>query len=118
MVQYYGMDGLGDVPNTYPEASHVKREPDSGFAAVKLADAAAAHSGLLTVVALGPLTNVAMACLLDPLFASNVRTLYVMGGAEGQGNVPAAPPSEYNFYGDAEAASVVLESGVNMVRIE
>ena len=60
----------------------------------------------LTVVALGPLTNVALACRLAPDFPNRVK-LVVMGGATAaQGN--QGPASEFNFVCDPEAASICL----------
>lgn len=77
----------------------------AGAACVKMAEAAAAATGELTLIATGPMTNVALACLVDPLFPRHVGTLHAMGGAEGKGNV--TPYAEWNFHCDPEAAQVV-----------
>lgn len=69
----------------------------------------ALKTGTLNVLALGPLTNIALAARMDAQFASNVHRLVVMGGAEGPGNV--TPTAEYNFHNDAEAAHVVFDVG-------
>jgi len=75
-----------------------------------LIELAAASPGELTIVCIGPLTNIAMACVKDPDFVSNVGALYIMGGSNnGRGNITAA--AEYNFYVDPEAAAVVFEAG-------
>ena len=65
--------------------------------------------GELTIIALGPLTNVALALREDPDFAGLVKRLFVMGGAvEVGGNV--TPHAEFNVYTDPHAAAEVLGS--------
>jgi inosine-uridine nucleoside N-ribohydrolase len=74
------------------------------------------YGGELNVVAVGPLTNVALACRLDPQFAANLRRLVVMGGAATvAGNV--TPAAEANFYNDPEAASIVFQSGARLTMV-
>ena len=66
--------------------------------------------GEVNIVAIGPLTNIATAAVLDRGFASRVKSLYVMGGSNnGRGNVTAS--AEYNFYVDPEAAQIVMDAG-------
>lgn len=72
-----------------------------------MAQAAVKHEGELVVAAIGPLTNLALACKLDIDFPRRVKALYVMGGAERAGNV--TPASEFNFHCDPEAAHLVLK---------
>ena len=72
-----------------------------------LLQAAAKHEGELVIAAIGPLTNLALACKLDIGFPQRVKALYVMGGAERAGNV--TPASEFNFHCDPEAAHLVLK---------
>ena len=63
------------------------------------------------IIALGPLTNLAIASLIDPPAFSSIQHLYVMGGAGfGSGNI--SPVAEYNLWQDAIAAKIVLSSGV------
>jgi purine nucleosidase len=72
--------------------------------------------GELSIVAIGPLTNLAMAVVMDPGFAGRVKSLYVMGGSNnGRGNI--TPSAEFNFYVDPEAAQVVLDAGFADLRI-
>jgi purine nucleosidase len=88
--------------------------PDPEHAAAALVRLARAYAGELNVVCIGPLTNIAMAALLDPEFVRNVRTLYVMGGSNNaRGNITAA--AEFNFYVDPEAAKAVFAAGFDTV---
>ncbi|MFI6479241.1 nucleoside hydrolase [Nonomuraea sp. NPDC050663] len=104
-------DGAGgldmDVSGLSPEAEH---------AVDALIRLTAESPGELSVVAIGPLTNIAMAVVKDPGFARNVKTLYVMGGSNnGRGNITAA--AEFNFYVDPEAAKTVFAAGFDVTVI-
>ena len=71
---------------------------------------AADAPGELTIVCIGPLTNIAMAAIKDPAFVGNVKSLYIMGGSNnGRGNITAA--GEFNFYVDPDAAKTVFAAG-------
>ncbi len=74
----------------------------------------AAEPGSVTICALGPLTNIAMALVKTPAIASRIQEIVLMGGGffEG-GNV--TPAAEFNIYVDPEAADVVLRSGIHIV---
>ena len=72
---------------------------------------AAAENRAITLCALGPLTNVAMALVKSPGIARAIREIVLMGGAYFEvGNI--TPAAEFNIYVDPEAAEVVLGSGV------
>ena len=74
---------------------------------------AAEAPGEVSVVAIGPLTNIAMAAVKDPDFVTNVKHLFIMGGSNNaRGNITAA--AEYNFYVDPEAAKTVFEAGFDI----
>jgi len=65
----------------------------------------------LTIVAIGPLTNVAAALVADPGLAGRLERVVVMGGAyEVPGNI--TPTAEFNFFMDPDAAQIVLDGGV------
>src|SRR5690606_12491190 len=67
------------------------------------------HAGRLLLVALGPLTNLALALKLDPTLPGRVARLVVMGGSvTARGNI--TPAAEFNVYFDPEAAHLVFEA--------
>lgn len=80
-----------------------------------------AHPGEVTVVAVGPQTNLAEALLADPTLADRIAGVVFMGGAlgidpdYGSGNI--TPFAECNIHFDAEAADVVLRSGVDVTMV-
>ncbi len=74
-----------------------------------------APEGSVTLCALGPLTNVAMAMLKEPGLAQHLKEIVLMGGAIGLGNV--TPAAEFNIYVDPEAASVIFGSGVPLTMV-
>jgi purine nucleosidase len=99
-------DDRDPAPEADPDASGA-----TGHAASELVSRVLAAPGEVTVVAVGPLTNVALALLLEPRFAEAVHEVVVMGGVyTGTTNV-AWMPGEFNFWSDPDAAEVVLRSG-------
>ena len=102
----HGQDGMGDIG--LPLAG---RTPASGDAVGVLRQTIHQFAGDLTLVTLGPLTNVAVALRQDPSIAPAVSECIVMGGTgRGHGNV--TPVAEYNFWADPEAARIVFDSGL------
>jgi purine nucleosidase len=100
--EIHGANGLGDV--AVPEPA---RAAEPGYAPLALIEAAREHQGELVVLALGPLTNVAAAWLLEPALSRWVRKVVVMGGAVYVGG-NTTPAAEFNIWHDPEAAHVVL----------
>jgi inosine-uridine nucleoside N-ribohydrolase len=106
-TRYHGEDGLGDLPD-WPE---VERLPDSPGAVSVIVDAARRHERELTIVALGPLTNLALALKEDAVAVGRVGRIVAMGGAvDVPGNV--TPTAEFNMFVDPEAAHRVLAAGL------
>jgi purine nucleosidase len=105
-VQIHGHDGLGDVA---PLPAH-DRTREAVDAARFICDMARRHGGELTLVAVGPLTNLAQALALDPELPRLVQRVVVMGGAFGTlghgGNV--TPVAEANVFCDPHAADAVF----------
>jgi inosine-uridine nucleoside N-ribohydrolase len=110
-AQVHGTDGFGNVP--WPLA---KTPPQPRHAVLELIDRVLGAPGEITVVALGRLTNLALAISLEPQVATALRSLIVMGGAI---TVPgnASPVASANLWGDPEAADVVYRSGAKLVQI-
>jgi purine nucleosidase len=102
----HGEDGMGDIglPLT-------GRQPADGDAVRVLIETIHRLAGKITLVTLGPLTNIAAAVRQDPLIANAVSECVIMGGT-GQGHGNITPVGEYNFWVDPEAANIVFESGM------
>ncbi len=100
----HGRDGFGDT-GYLPATRHAKTE----HAALAILRLSHAHAGALTLVALAPLTNLALALRLDPTLPERVPRLVIMGGAvTGRGNTSV--PAEFNIGFDPEAAHVVFSA--------
>ena len=98
----HGRDGFGDTG--YAPAGRAATAEHAALAILRLSHE---HAGKLLLVALGPLTNLALALKLDPTLPSRVARCVVMGGAvSAHGNITAA--AEFNVAFDPEAAHVVL----------
>jgi len=80
-----------------------------------IADVAAASPEPVTLIAIGPLTNVATALTRHPELAGSLREIIVMGGSTGRGN--RAPYAEFNIWVDPEAAEQVFTSGVPVTMV-
>lgn len=105
----HGADGLGGMDLPWPDRpTETKRACDA------IIDLVTANPGEIEIATIGPLTNIAMAMLLEPRLAENIRKLWILGGSVGgRGNLTAA--AEYNVGVDPEAAAIVLDSGADMV---
>lgn len=104
----HGADGLGGAvlpPSEAPE------QPLAAWDA--LYQAARAAEGRLEIVAVGPLTNLAIAFGKYPQLKDLVKRILIMGGAAQGGNV--TPSAEFNIYVDPHAAQMVFKSGVPVV---
>ena len=100
----HGRDGFGDTG--YAPAARAAESEHAALAILRLSHE---HAGRLLLVALGPLTNLALALKLDPTLPQRLARCVVMGGAvTAHGNM--TPAAEFNIYFDPEAAHVVFES--------
>ncbi|MCX8024768.1 MAG: nucleoside hydrolase [Thermanaerothrix sp.] len=110
----HGEDGLG---NTFPPPP--KGRPLPLHAAQFILEALRRFPGEVTLLALGPLTNLALAASLDPEAVALARRVIIMGGAaEVHGNI--SPVAEANVYNDPHAAAIVFRAGwpVTMVGLD
>jgi purine nucleosidase len=105
-VRVHGEDGLGNYTQRPPTARRVEPEA-AALALVRLANEA---PGALTLLTLGPLTNIALACKIDPDFPRKIGRLVFMGGAyTAMGNTKNLT-AEFNIFCDPEAALITLEA--------
>lgn len=107
----HGKDGMGDM--NLPEPKVTEEQEHAVDAIIHLI---MSNPGEIEVVTLGPLMNLALAYLKEPRIAEKVKKVVIMGGAGlGPGNI--TPVAEFNMYVDAEAASIVLQSGMPITMV-
>ncbi|XP_067942296.1 inosine-uridine preferring nucleoside hydrolase-like isoform X2 [Watersipora subatra] len=108
---HHGLDGLGDAPHATmgsPPYDTVIRSEKAATAICRLIQE---HPGEITFVALGPLTNLAIAFRLDSSIVDLFKEIVIMGGAiHSKGNVTVV--GEFNTTADPEAAAIVIEDVV------
>jgi purine nucleosidase/pyrimidine-specific ribonucleoside hydrolase len=115
-ISVHGRDGLGEVSFMQDASGEAKYPPPhqdaaDGYAPEFICELAADSPNELTLVTLGPLSNIALALTIDPKVAFNVKEIIAMGGAYSvSGN--QTPAAEFNFYCDPEAAQEVITSGI------
>ena len=127
--------GRGDIPvyeglarpivrDDFPTPRATKRDPKVHMAVLPLPEAVsvkkslgapaflskvfAEHPGEITLVAVGPLSNLAAAIAIDAQFPENVAELIIMGGAVNKSNI--TPSAEFNIWADPEAAAQVFRA--------
>ena len=101
---WHGKNGLANI-----ELPASKCKVDSHFGPDLIIQMVHAAPHEITLVPVGPLTNIALAVLKDPSIVPLVKEVIIMGGAIGGGNVNAA--AEANIYNDPEAAQIVFQAG-------
>lgn len=107
----HGKDGLGGYLDLFPK--EIKKDLSKESAVTVLKDLILNSPEKISIAAIGPLTNIAILLKSYPEVKENIEVLSIMGGAINNGN--ATPCSEFNFYADPEAASVVFNSGVPII---
>jgi inosine-uridine nucleoside N-ribohydrolase len=101
----HGENGLGGV--VFPEP---RIKPIAVPAAEFICQTVRKYPGDVTLIPIGPLTNIATALRLDSELAGAVRGIVLMGGSLSGGNI--TPAAEFNIYVDPEAARIVFQSGI------
>jgi purine nucleosidase len=111
--QVHGESGLGAAVLPAPAAG-----ARDGHAVDFLIGTIGAAPGEITLIATGPLTNIALAVRHEPRLVTQVRDFVIMGGSAGRGNV--TPAAEFNIAADPEAAAIVFGAGwtVTMVGLD
>ena len=107
---FHGEKGLGEEP---ADDAGVPEQREGAVEA--LLALSRAYPGELTVVATGPLTNIAAALIADPSFAERIRLVFMGGAVREPGNV--TPTAEFNIWHDPEAADLVVASGVDYTMV-
>lgn len=109
----HGADGLGNLPSRHAPDG---RTVDARSAAQFIVDSARAQPGQITLVPVGPLTNIALALQIEPKLPQLIKQIVLMGGAiqEG-GNV--SPVAEANIWNDPHAADAVFTAGFDLTMV-
>ena len=106
----HGRNGLGDIELPTP-----KKKLDPRHAVDVIIDIVNANPGEITLVPVGPLTNIGLALRHDPTLREKVPEIILMGGSIVGGN--ASPAAEANIYNDPEAAKIVFNSGIPITMV-
>ncbi|CDQ40825.1 MULTISPECIES: nucleoside hydrolase [Virgibacillus] len=107
----HGKDGMGD--SFFEKAS---QRPEAEHAVDFIVRTVKASPGEIELLAIAPLTNIAMAIKKDPSIVKDIPHIYIMGGTNNSlGNITAA--AEYNFWVDPEAARIVLHAGIPITMV-
>src|SRR5438105_8771174 len=106
----HGENGLGGA--VFPEP---KIKPVAEPAAKFISQIVRKYPGEVTLITIGPLTNIATALNMDSELARMVKSLVMMGGSLSGGNI--TPAAEFNVYVDPEAARIVFQSGIPITMV-
>jgi purine nucleosidase len=106
----HGNNGLGNT--TLPEPTMVAR---LGHAVPAMIEAIRNASEPVTIAALAPMTNIAVALTMAPDIVANIREIVAMGGSFSGGNI--TPYASYNFHSDPHATHIVFNSGAPVVMV-
>ena len=106
----HGESGLGNIELPPPST-----KPYPGNAVDLIAKTIEKHPGRLTLLPVGPLTNIALVLKLRPDLVADIKEIVLMGGSITGGNI--TPAAEFNIYNDPEAAEMVFHSGVPIVMV-
>lgn len=107
---FHGPSGLDSSGVGLPTTDRQVEPAHAVDAIIRLVDA---HPDEISVIVIGPMTNLALAFGLRPDLAQKIKQIVFMGGSSGEGNV--TPAAEFNIWADAEAARMVFRSGVKLV---
>lgn len=106
----HGENGLGGA--VFPEPT---TKPVKETAAQTICDIVRKYPGEITLITIGPLTNIGAALASDSELAGKIRGVVMMGGSLSGGNI--TPAAEFNIYVDPEAARMVFQSGIPITMV-
>ena len=107
----HGEDGMGNT-NPPPAKGKITNKSAAEF----IIETVHAYPGEVTLVPIGPLTNIALALKIDPTIVSLTKKVVLMGGVfSGPGNI--SPIAEANIYHDPRAADIVMRAGWHLVMV-
>lgn len=110
-VNVHGEDGMGDLDLIHPSIT-----PEKEHAVDAILRIVGSYPDEIEIVTIGPVTNIALAIMKDPMTMKKVKHIYSMGTAGfGRGNT--TPVAEFNVYVDAEAYDIMLKSNISMTII-
>ena len=110
----HGSDGMGDIGWTRVNNSAQKEDPR--HAAQFIVDTVMSRPGEITLVPIGPLTNIGLALQLEPRIVQNVRRVVIMGGTITKpGN--DSPTDEANVHNDPHASALVFGAGWDLTMV-
>ena len=110
-TKYFGDDGLGDVFQKDTDIQHYEKYIQKEAAHDGILKLLSDHSKEVTLIAVGPLTNIAFALQKDAKFPSYLKEFFIMGGTHRcEGN--ATPHAEYNFLWDVHAVDLILKADI------
>ena len=98
----------GDYVELPPSTIHTQPE----HAVFWLIDTLMKSDGDITLIPVGPLTNIAMALRIEPRIVQKIKQIVIMGGGYKEVNI--TPSAEFNFWVDPEAAKIVMDSGCDI----
>jgi purine nucleosidase len=105
-IYWEGHEGQGLV-----DPSDTTLEPTAGFAPDMIVERVMSNPGKIHIIAIGPLTNIALAIQKEPRLATNLAHITIMGGVVRSIDRLDLPLAEHNIVCDPEAAKIVMESG-------
>ncbi|CRL04836.1 CLUMA_CG017889, isoform A [Clunio marinus] len=104
IVPFHGLDGFGMIYDKKPSKELIQKK----HAVLAIKDLIDEHSDDVTIITLGPLTNIALLFKMFPGISSKIKSFYLMGGNHlGIGNITKC--AEFNFWNDPEAAQIFFE---------
>ncbi|APH54640.1 Inosine-uridine preferring nucleoside hydrolase [Granulibacter bethesdensis] len=111
----HGVDGLAGVDMPEPSLFSSPRMASSLLAADAIRAILRDSEKPVTLVGIGPATNLALALATEPTLCANIDQIVLMTGSAGRGNV--TPYAEFNAWSDPEALSILITSGVSVVLV-